>query len=218
MFAGVIVCKSIQIDKSLFEVCTSSQYMFDIVDNNPEVLEACKNHGITPLIIGEDVELVSKPTKTSNKTLTIATSSDREVLQSNIDAVTDIESHKKDDFMHHRNSGLDQVSATLLSQVANAYIINLHTLLHAKNQAVTLGRILQNAKIVKKFNIPVLLASFAQTPQELPTVHDHHAHWRALGIPEKLLVESQQHYQTLLDRAKMRASNGYVAEGVQRQS
>jgi hypothetical protein len=190
--------------------------MYDIVANNPEVIALCKQRKITPLIIGKDVELVDTETKTSKALLTIAITGKREVIESNIDAATDIETTGKKDFMHHRNSGLDQVTATILTQRANPYILNLRAFLNADNQEQLLGRIQQNVKIAKKFGIPVVFATFAENIDELPTQHDQEAFWRALGVHAKLVKNSQQQFIQLVERSKTRASDGYVAEGIHR--
>ncbi|MFT4250628.1 MAG: hypothetical protein ACMXYD_04680 [Candidatus Woesearchaeota archaeon] len=188
--------------------------MYDIIHNNKEILAKCEELHITPLIIGEEIELVNKQVKTGQALITISTSSNREILESNIDAITNIEENNKEDFLHHRRSGLDQIQLNTLKQRNNAYIANLHSIRESKEPEKMLGRIQQNIRLAKKKNVPIILASFANKPEELPSTHDQEATWRALGIPIDVVKNNQEEIRKLLERGKRRASKEYVAEGI----
>lgn len=188
--------------------------MYDIIADKKELIKICKQQHIKPLIIGEDVELVTKENTQSNALITIATTAKRTVLESNIDAVTNIEDSKKNDFMHHKAAGLDQVTAKILAKRNNALIINLQAYFKAEDKTTHIGRVLQNIRIADKKGAPIIFASFAHKTEQQPTIHDLHAFWNAMGVKEEITKKSQTHLQELIKRGEKRASKNYVAEGI----
>lgn len=82
--------------------------------------------------------------------------------------IIDMESGRRDDFIHHRNSGLNQVF------IANAIIGDKTLLVDAKQllfgdqpRAVVLGRIRQNNIFYKKYAPRVMAVSGASEPLEM---------------------------------------------------
>ncbi len=189
---------------------------YDFVANNPAVIAEANKKGITPLVQETDYTLIStrKELKQTTTLLAITTTNNRELLEAPIDAATNLGASNKQDFLHHRRSDLDQVAAKLLKQKNAALILNLQQLKQTKNPGRVLGRIQQNARIAKKLGVNVILASFAQTPEELHTIHDQEAKWKALDISEELVTQNQETIQELLKQAKHRRSDAYIAEGI----
>lgn len=190
--------------------------MLDIIAQDEDTLAKAREHGIQPLVIGEDVTLAQtrEQAKNAKTLLVIATQPSRELLEAPIDAVASLETSEKNDFMHHRRAGIDQVAAQILKEKNAAIILDLHALRTSKNRSQTLGRMQQNARIATKLGVPLLLASFAHKPEELPTTHDHQAFWRAMGVDEKAIADSQEAFAALVEQARYRASDAYIAEGV----
>ena len=67
------------------------------------------------------------------------------------------------DFLHHRNSGLNQVLLDLAKRNGISFISTLQQLLLTNEPAVILGRMGQNARWCRKRNVPYLVASGAGT-------------------------------------------------------
>lgn len=69
---------------------------------------------------------------------------------------------QKHDYMHHRNSGMNQVIAKLLQNKELCFSYNLFL-----TNRYVLGRFMQNKRIGKKYKLKMNVYSFAKTPYEL---------------------------------------------------
>jgi RNase P/RNase MRP subunit p30 len=87
--------------------------------------------------------------------------------------VIDFEGGSRDDFIHHRNSGLTQVHINNAIRTDKTLVVDLRQLLFAAiPQPVVLGRILQNNTFFRKYKPHVLVASCAREPLELRAPRD----------------------------------------------
>lgn len=118
-------------------------------------------------------------------------------------AVVDAEIQEKRDKLHQRNSGLNEVLASIASQNKKVLLLNL-SLLRLQKKEQVLGRFLQNIALAKKAKLPVLLISGARTAFELRATRELRALTLSLGIPselsrqaEKLLLEMAEHGESL---------------------
>lgn len=90
--------------------------------------------------------------------------------KNNIDAkptmIYNFELQERKDFMHHRNSGLNQVLCQAMAENHVAYGFSVSSLLTApkEKQAVILGRLHQNIMLAKKYDVEIILASFVADP------------------------------------------------------
>jgi ribonuclease P/MRP protein subunit RPP1 len=89
------------------------------------------------------------------------------------DIIFNLENQRKD-FMHHRNSGLNQVLAKLAYKNKIKIGVSLSNVLKAENmlRSQLLGRIMQNVRICRKYKVDMLLASFAHDPYEMRAPKD----------------------------------------------
>ncbi|PLW80691.1 hypothetical protein C0585_01225 [Candidatus Woesearchaeota archaeon] len=78
-----------------------------------------------------------------------------------------IEDQKKIDFIHHRNSGLNQVLAKEMKNIEKKLCFSYNLLLKSNNKNKILGRFKQNKKICNKYKINIECFSFASEPYEL---------------------------------------------------
>lgn len=85
-----------------------------------------------------------------------------------------VEYQDKNDFMHHRNSGLNQVLCKFANQNSIKIGISFYSLLHAdeKIKSLLFGRISQNIKLCRKYEVNMLLASFATNVYDIRTPFD----------------------------------------------
>ncbi len=73
---------------------------------------------------------------------------------------------RKKDSMHSRNSGLNHVLCSLASKNDVAIAINYSEFkkMKGKEAAQRLGRMMQNVELCRKYNAPMILASFGNKP------------------------------------------------------
>jgi RNase P/RNase MRP subunit p30 len=87
--------------------------------------------------------------------------------------VIDFESGRRDDFIHHRNSGLNQVFIENAKRTGKVLLVNAHNLIAGKlPQAVILGRIMQNNTFFRKYRPGLLVVSGAMEPLEMRAPRD----------------------------------------------
>lgn len=74
-----------------------------------------------------------------------------------------LENSERPDFIHHRNSGLNHVICKLMVEKNISICFDFSEILksNGKSRAVLLGRMRQNLKFAKKYNIEIIFASFA---------------------------------------------------------
>lgn len=87
--------------------------------------------------------------------------------------VIDFEAGRRDDFIHHRNSGLNQVFISNATRTDKVLLVNAHNLLFGQlPQAVVLGRIMQNNTFIRKYKPGVVVVSGAREPLEMRAPRD----------------------------------------------
>lgn len=84
--------------------------------------------------------------------------------------VIDFESGKRDDFIHHRNSGLTQVFIKKGMATGKTFLVNARQL--GENEETILGRMQQNNRFFRKYKPDVLVVSGARTPLEMRNPRD----------------------------------------------
>jgi RNase P/RNase MRP subunit p30 len=89
---------------------------------------------------------------------------------------------ERSDFLHHRNSGLNQVMCNLMKEKDKILGISFSSLINSRNKGVILGRMRQNARFSRKFNLKTVIASFATTPYELRAEHELISFKKILGF------------------------------------
>lgn len=89
-----------------------------------------------------------------------------------ITCVYNAEDQERKDKTHYRNSGLNQVTASLLAAKKKMYCFNLAFLLDAKDQQTILGRMIQNKVLLEKYSVQHALYSFAKDTLDLRSVRE----------------------------------------------
>lgn len=101
-----------------------------------------------------------------------------------VKALVSPEYHRAKDFLHYRNSGLNQVLCKIARDNDKMIIENLNDLrLERKevSRALILGRMIQNARLCKKYYVPFIVGDFVESEKELVSSYD-------LRTFEKLLI------------------------------
>ncbi len=132
-----------------------------------------------------------------------------------VDMVFGLENHSHKDFLHHRNSGLNQVLAVIAGQNRKVIAMDFNSVLNSEPAqcARILGRMMQNAMLCRKYKADIAVASFATEPYEMRGQKELEAFARILGITDAkgaLTAISSK----ILENQKRR-SPGYIAEGIE---
>ena len=108
---------------------------------------------------------------------------DKEIIEkSKIDMVFSFEESSRKDFIHQRASGVNHILCK--SAKENNVIIgfSVKSILDAENKHEILGRMMQNIKLCKKFEVKIAIASFAENPFEMRGIHDLASLFSKLGV------------------------------------
>lgn len=191
--------------------------MFDIIQDE-KLAKKLEERGIEPLILGKEVKHVKdmKELSKAKALIVLGTSNERKLIEGPIDGVTQLEQNAKKDHLHFRKAGLDQVTGKILGKDRKALILSYSDVRKSKEPGKLLGRMMQNARIAKKYKIPVIPCTYATSEEELLEQEDLHAFFRAMGVDAQALQDGKKGAEEWLERARLRASDEYVAEGVRR--
>lgn len=81
---------------------------------------------------------------------------------------------EKKDFMHHRNSGMNHIHAAMMTKKNVMFGFPVAALINAdaRLKGEILGRLRQNIALAKKYQVKVVLASFATDPMDMRNARD----------------------------------------------
>ncbi len=128
------------------------------------------------------------------------------------DMLFELENNPVNDFMHHRNSGLNQVLCAIAHKNKVVVAFSFNSILNSREPARELGRMMQNAMLCRKYKVDMAVVSFATTPYEMRDLNDLAAFARLIG------VQNAKHslnviQQKILSNRKKQSPN-YIQEGV----
>ncbi len=113
--------------------------------------------------------------------VTKADDSIRPVLErGQVDIAFDFEQSTKKDFIHHRNSGLNQILCKIIKDNNITLAFSFSSILNSKNPQL-LGRITQNLQLAKKYSMKIILASFTNNPYRMSSPKDLASLLKILG-------------------------------------
>ncbi len=107
------------------------------------------------------------------------------------DIITNLE-YQKRDFMHHRSSGLNQVTAKLLAENGIAVGINIGFLKSTKYKGEVMGRMSQNIALCKKYGVSLKAFSLARSWNGMSSPKDMISLLRVLGTDQKIAKKALQ--------------------------
>ena len=132
----------------------------------------------------KDVNRIKK-----TKDLIFIKSSDKDrfiVEKKKADVLFSLEDHHRQDFMHHRASGLNHVLCQLASKNKLIIGFSFNTILKNKKRAYKiLGRMMQNIRLCRKYKVKTLIGSFAEKPFEIRDAKDLISLFSVLGMNKK---------------------------------
>jgi RNase P/RNase MRP subunit p30 len=118
------------------------------------------------------------------------------------DVLFGMEMQKKRDYMHQRNSGLNQVVCDIANSKNVAFGISFKCILEARNKQILLGRIMQNIRLYKKYKSKIVFASFAEKPMQMRSPKDLASFLIAIGIESKSAKMSLAELNCIIERNK----------------
>ncbi|MBW2987927.1 hypothetical protein DRJ48_01800 [Candidatus Woesearchaeota archaeon] len=109
--------------------------------------------------------------------------------------IFNLEQSKKPDKTHYRSSGLDDVLCRIAHKAGIIVGFGLNRILNsAIPRHVVLGRIMQNIRFCRRFDVEMLLGSFANQPLGMRSAHDMIAFGMSLGMSS---IEAKQSIEVL---------------------
>ncbi len=116
--------------------------------------------------------------------------SDRAVAERGCSMMWGFEFLQHKDFTHQRGSGLNHVLCEIAQQKNIVIAFSLQHAITAKNPGIILGRMAQNIRLCQKYKVPVMIGSFARTPQEMRSPKDLQALFMELGLRPEFLKKN----------------------------
>ncbi|MCD4666458.1 hypothetical protein K8R47_01460 [archaeon] len=113
------------------------------------------------------------------------------VENKSVDVLINPEKNNENDYMHYRNSGLNQVLCKLAKKNNVAIGFNFNSVLNTEgiNRSKILGRMIQNVKLCKKYKVKMIIINLTENPYELKTVSDLKSFGICLGMhPSEISV------------------------------
>lgn len=110
-----------------------------------------------------------------------------------LDYVFEAEQEEKKDHLHYRKSGLNQIRCNLANKKEIIIGFSFNQLLKENNKEIILGRMMQNAKLCRKYGCEAKIASFARNPYELRYRKDLIAFGQEIGLTHKEAKQAVMH-------------------------
>ncbi|MFH1506204.1 MAG: RNase P subunit p30 family protein [archaeon] len=110
-----------------------------------------------------------------------------------VQIIFDVESDTRKDYIHNRNSGLNQVHCKLAKEKNKIIAFSFSQVLNSDRPEIILGRLIQNIVLCRKYKNDFVIASFAQDPYEMRCCRDYEALLRVLGATPKQAKEAKDH-------------------------
>ena len=109
----------------------------------------------------------------------------RQALSKHVDILLDPHVFRRKDYMHQRNSGLNQVLCNLAKQNDVAIGFSFSSVLNSKERTKLIGRMIQNIKLCRKYKVRMVVASFAKSDKDTRNLKDIQSFFKVLGMTAK---------------------------------
>ncbi|MBI2659306.1 hypothetical protein HYX05_04390 [Candidatus Woesearchaeota archaeon] len=161
-------------------------YDFDEYHKNKiqEKIDLIKNKKInlqTGFIMNQ--KNISRAFKISKLLVAKSSDNDRFLIESKkINLIYGFEEIHKKDFLHQRASGLNHIICGLANKNNVAIGFAYSSLFNKNNQALVMGRMMQNIALCKKYKVKTVIGSFSQNAFHLRTPQDLASLFALLGM------------------------------------
>lgn len=160
-------------------------------------------------------DLRKKVNKENGLVVVIGSQFNREVLSNKkVDILLSPHHGVVRDFLHYRNSGLNDVLCKLAKKNSVAIGFSFSEVLNSQgiNRSLMLGRMMQNVRFCRKFKVPMVLASFAFEGFEMRAPKDLISFGVVLGMTPDEARKALSSINEIV--GKKHSSASFVAEGV----
>jgi hypothetical protein len=190
--------------------------------NEDKFIEIAKKLS-TPKILfvgssSKDVEfkgsLLGSKSKIGAVDIVLAYNPSRENFGKGIDIAFGFEEQKRSDFLHHRNSGLNQILVSILKEKDIIVAFSFSSALNDRHGTV-LGRMKQNVRLCRKAKVPMVVASFASRPYELRSLNDLKSFASAIGMTASEIKRSFLILEERIVRNRKKRKGLIIADGAE---
>ncbi|MBD3204579.1 hypothetical protein GF327_09890 [Candidatus Woesearchaeota archaeon] len=106
----------------------------------------------------------------------------------------------KKDSLHYRRSGINHITAKIISEKQKFYTLSFSNILNNKEDPKLFGRYMQNAMLLAKYRCNVIAASFAEDPWEMRSEKHLVSAAKSLDFSGKQLKEGKEKFFRFLER------------------
>ncbi|MFP4423894.1 MAG: RNase P subunit p30 family protein [Candidatus Woesearchaeota archaeon] len=108
----------------------------------------------------------------------------RPAIEKGVSLIYNVEDRGMKEFMHYRNSGLNQVLCKIAAEKGVSVGFNMGLIIqgNAYKRSIIMGRMMQNARFCRKFGVKQVVASFAQDPFEMRGPYELMSLAKIIGI------------------------------------
>ncbi len=103
---------------------------------------------------------------------------------------------KKDSF-HYRRSGTNQVLCKLMKTKNKTLVLDMEKIMTSSDKETMLGRMKQNLMLIKKYDLNLIICSFATKPNNLRSEEEYKALIRSLGYQEQAKKATTKLYENI---------------------
>ena len=160
---------------------------------------------INPIEFSTKRDLKNKLDKEKGLRIVIGGKDNRAVVETTrIDILLGPERGVKGDSLHHRNSGLNHIICRIAQKKKTAIGFNFNDILtsYGLARAKTLGRMMQNVKLCRKYKLRMVLGSFAQNKWQMRARNDLISFGIVLGMHPKEAQDSLMAIDKILNEKK----------------
>jgi len=160
---------------------------------------------INPLYFTTRRELEKKLDKEQGLKIAMGSANNRLTVEiKKIDLLLSPEKGVRKDSFHHRNSGLNHVICNLAKKNKIAIGFNFNDILTSKGiaRAKTLGRMMQNVRLCRKYKLRTVIGSFAQNEWQMRSKNDLISFGIVLGMHQEEAKKALQAVDRILEEKK----------------
>jgi len=131
-----------------------------------------------------------------------------------VDILLNPEKNILKDSLSHRNSGLNQVLCKLASKNDIAIGFSFNEILNSEDTVKLIGRIKQNIKLSRKYNVKMVFASFTEDPFDMRSVKDLINIAMFLGMTPEEAKKSLSLAKEIIDKNKEKRDKDWIRDDI----
>jgi len=148
----------------------------------------------------------------------IPTADNRPIIEKKeIDLIYELEGSPKNDPMHYRYSGMNQVQCAIAKESEMIVAFSFSMLLNTAGfrRSVLMGRFNQNIRFCRKYKVNTSFASFAREPYELRAEHELLSLARTLGMTPGDAQAALGTVSTRIEENLLRRQGKFYGKGIE---